>query len=442
MTAQSLEQALSWLAGLERFSIRPGLERMEYMMERLGHPERRLKFIHIAGTNGKGSTASFLHSILRKAGQDVGLFVSPYITSFHERIQYNGQYIVTEDLVVLIEKLKPVVEEMSAGELGTPTEFEVVTALALLYFATVTYPDLVIWETGLGGRLDSTNIVHPLASIITNVGFDHMNILGGDLPAIAREKAGIIKSGTPIITGRMPGQALAIIEEIASKRQAAIYRADEEYQAVRTRMNGHEVMDFTGLFGSVAGCELGLMGAHQVDNAAAALMTLQVLNKYFALYIEEEHIREGLSAARWPGRFEKISKSPDIILDGAHNADGVRALVQTVRDYYPGRKVSLVFSALEDKNYAEMVEMLAPLCESVWVTKTNHPRAACADALAIAFKNAASDLPVHVEEEWKNAWHQALHTVTSQEVLLVAGSLYFISDIRNEWKENRKAGDE
>ncbi|MFT9849848.1 bifunctional folylpolyglutamate synthase/dihydrofolate synthase [Aneurinibacillus sp. REN35] len=442
MSAQSLEQALSWLAGLERFSIRPGLERMEYMMERLGHPERRLKFIHIAGTNGKGSTASFLHSILRKAGQDVGLFVSPYITSFHERIQYNGHYIATEDLVALIAKLKPIVEEMSAGELGTPTEFEVVTALALLYFATVTYPDLVIWETGLGGRLDSTNIVHPLASIITNVGFDHMNILGGDLPAIAREKAGIIKSGTPIITGRMPGQALAIIEETASKRQAAIYRADQEYQAVRTRMNGHEVMDFTGLFGSVAGCELGLMGAHQVDNAAAALMTLQVLNKYFALYIEEEHIREGLSEARWPGRFEKISKAPDIILDGAHNADGIRALVQTVRDYYPGRKVSLVFSALEDKNYAEMVEMLAPLCESVWVTKTNHPRAARANALATAFKNAAPDLPVHVEEEWKDAWHQALHTVTSQEVLLVAGSLYFISDIRNEWKENRKAGDE
>lgn len=201
-------------------------------------------------------------------------------------------------------------------------------------------------------------------------------------------------------------------------------------------------MSFTGLFGSVERCELGLAGAHQVDNAAAALMALQVLNKYFALYIEEEHIREGLREASWPGRFEKINEAPDIILDGAHNEDGVRALVQAVRDYYPGRKVSLVFSALEDKNYAEMVGMLAPLCERVWVTKTNHPRAAHAEALATAFTNAAPDLPVHVEEEWKNAWHQALHTVTSQEVLLVAGSLYFISDIRNEWKENKKAGDE
>ncbi|GEN33018.1 bifunctional folylpolyglutamate synthase/dihydrofolate synthase [Aneurinibacillus danicus] len=442
MASQSLDQALSWLAGLERFSVRPGLARMEYMMERLGHPERRLKFIHIAGTNGKGSTAAFLHAILRRAGQDVGMFVSPYVTSFHERIQYNGSYITTEELVELIEKVKPVVEEMKESEFGTPTEFEVVTALALLYFATVTYPDIVVWETGLGGRLDSTNIVHPLACIITNVGLDHINILGEDLPAIAREKAGIIKNGVPIITGKMPGKALEIIEEAARSRRASIYRAGEEYDAVRIRENDREMMDFAGMFGSVAGCELGLVGAHQVDNAAAALMTLQVLSNYFALYIEEEHIREGLREARWPGRFEKISEAPDVILDGAHNAEGVSALIQTVQDYYPGRKVSLVFSALADKNYAEMAWQLAPICNRVWVTKNDHPRAARVEDLAAAFRTAAPDMPVQAEENWQEAWRQALHTVTPQEVLLVAGSLYFISDIRNEWKENRKAGDE
>ncbi|NME99021.1 glutamate ligase domain-containing protein [Aneurinibacillus aneurinilyticus] len=442
MTEQSLEHALSWLAGLERFSIRPGLERMEYMMERLGHPERRLKFIHIAGTNGKGSTAAFLYSILRQTGQDVGMFVSPYITSFHERIQYNGDYIATEDLVVLINRLEPIIEDMRESELGAPTEFEVVTALALLYFATVTYPDIVIWETGLGGRLDSTNIVHPLACIITNIGFDHMNILGENVPAIAREKAGIIKNGVPLITGKMPGEAMEIIEEVAKSRRATIYRAGKEYEALRSQHEGREMMDFTGLFGNIKGCELGLTGAHQVDNAAGALMTLQVLNRYFALYVEEEHIHKGLREARWPGRFEKINNAPDIVLDGAHNVDGVRALAQTVRDYYPGRKVSLVFSALADKNYAEMVGILAPLCERVWVTKTDHPRAASAIELAAAFKASVPDVSVQAEENWREAWRQAIHTVTPPEVLLVAGSLYFISDIRNEWKENRKAGDE
>jgi dihydrofolate synthase/folylpolyglutamate synthase len=442
MNMQSLEQALSWLAGLEKFSIRPGLERMEYMMERLDHPERRLKFIHIAGTNGKGSTAAFLQAILRHAGQDIGLFVSPYITSPRERIQYNGEYINTDDLLALINKLAPIAEEMKDTEVGMPTEFEVITALALLYFATVTYPDIVIWETGIGGRLDSTNIVHPLACIITNVGFDHMNILGEDLPAIAREKAGIIKSGVPVITGKMPGKALEVIEETARARRAAMYRADKEYQAVRARENGPEILDFTGMFGSLNGLELGLYGAHQVDNAAAALMTLQVLNKYFALYIEEEHIRQGLQETKWPGRFEKIGEHPDVILDGAHNPEGVRALAQTIRDYYPGRKVSLVFSALSDKNYAEMALLLAPLCERVWVTRIDHPRAARPEEIAAAFRSAAPDIPVQVEEEWRTAWHRALHTATAQEVLVVAGSLYFIADIRNEWKENRKAGDE
>jgi dihydrofolate synthase/folylpolyglutamate synthase len=439
---KALDQALSWLAGLERFSIRPGLERMEYMMERLGHPERRLKFIHIAGTNGKGSTAAFLQSILRKAGQSTGLFTSPYITSFHERIQYNGEPIATEDLISLIEKVKPIVEEVKETELGTPTEFEVVTALALLYFATVTYPDIVIWETGLGGRLDSTNIVHPLVSIITNVGFDHMNILGEDLPAIAREKAGIIKSGVAVVTGKMPGEALAVIEEAAKNRRATIYRAGHEYQAERKREDGKEILDFNSLFSSLQHCELGLFGAHQVDNAAGAVMALQVLNQYFALYINEEHIREGLRDARWPGRFEKVGQYPDIILDGAHNVDGVRALVKTIQDYYPGRKVSLVFSALADKNYAEMVTLLAPVCKQVWIAKTAHPRAAEPSELAAAFTTVIPDVPVYVMDDWKAAWRQAVHAVTEQDVLLVAGSLYFISDIRNEWKENRKAGDE
>lgn len=442
MEQHELQEALSWLGGLERFSIRPGLERMEYLMEALGHPERRLKFVHIAGTNGKGSTAAFLDAILREAGQDTGMFTSPYIETFHSRIRYNGTPIKTEELLALIERIRPIVEEMRNHEVGTPTEFEVVTALALLYFATVTYPDIVIWETGLGGRLDSTNIVHPLASIITNVGLDHMNILGETRADIAREKAGIIKSGVPVIMGRMHPDALAVLEETAQAKKATMYRAGREYTAERQLAEGREHLTFTGPFGRLENSELGLYGAHQADNAAAALMTIQVLRSYYALYVDDEHMRNGLACAKWPGRFERIAEKPDMIFDGAHNVDGIKALKQTLDDYYPGQRIRLVFSALGDKEYAQMVAELAPACAEVWVARTAHPRAAEPEKIAAVFQQVIPGIPVHVYENGTEAWEAARTNAGPEDVILVAGSLYFISDVRNGWKQTRKAGDE
>lgn len=442
MEQHELHEALAWLGGLERFSIRPGLERMEYLMEALGHPERRLKFIHIAGTNGKGSTAAFLDSILREAGQDIGLFTSPYIETFHSRIRYNGMPITTAELLDLIERIRPVVEEMRDHEVGMPTEFEVVTALALLYFATVTYPDIVIWETGLGGRLDSTNIVHPLASIITNVGLDHMNILGETRADIAREKAGIIKSGVPVIMGRMHPDALAVLEEVAQAKKATMYRSGREYTAERQLTGGREHLTFTGPFGRLENSELGLYGAHQADNAAAALMTIQVLRSYYALYVDDEHMRAGLAKASWPGRFERVAEKPDIIFDGAHNVDGIKALKQTLDEYYPEQPIRLVFSALGDKDYTQMVAELAPACGEVWIARTDHPRAAEPERIADAFRKASPALSVHVYESWKDAWEAACAGATPDDVILAAGSLYFISDVRNGWTQMKKAGDE
>jgi dihydrofolate synthase / folylpolyglutamate synthase len=437
--------ALAWLNSLEKADIRPGLERMEYMMERLGHPHRRLKFIHIAGTNGKGSTSAFLNHILMKAGYDVGFFMSPYIESFYSRIQYNGQPIYPEDLVSLTGRIRPIVEEMHHTEAGAPTEFEVVTALAILYFAKITFPDVVIWEAGLGGRLDSTNIVNPIASVITSIGMDHMNILGDTIPLIAREKAGIIKSGVPVITGVRDPEALQVIEETAKQKRAAIYRPNYEYKVTRSDKRADcpgESFDFKGLFGSLEDCRMNMAGQHQVENAGVALMTLQVLNQYYALYVSEQHTREGLLETAWPGRFEKISDSPVMILDGAHNVAGIRMLRQTIEEYYPNRKVSLLFAVLSDKQYVEMIDILAPICGEVWVTRIDSPRAESPETIAGLFRKHMDNDRVHVLAEWQEALHTIVHTAGSESLILATGSLYFIADVRKQWKEKyKKAGE-
>ncbi|WCK53660.1 bifunctional folylpolyglutamate synthase/dihydrofolate synthase [Aneurinibacillus sp. Ricciae_BoGa-3] len=441
----NLTDALAWLNSLEKADIRPGLERMEYMMERLGHPERRLKFIHIAGTNGKGSTSAFLNHILMKAGHHVGFFMSPYIESFYSRIQYNGEPISHEDLTLLTQRIRPIVEEMNNMEAGAPTEFEVVTALAILYFATVTFPDVVIWEAGLGGRLDSTNIVNPIASVITSIGLDHMNILGDTIPLIAAEKAGIIKSGVPVITGVRDPQALQVIEETAKQKRAAIYRPNREYQVNRNGKQSdppRESFDFQGLFGSLQDCRMNMAGQHQVENAGVALMTLQVLNQYYAMYVNEQHIREGLLETAWPGRFEKISDAPVMILDGAHNVAGTRMLRQTIEEYYPERRVSLLFGVLADKQYEQMIEILAPICSEVWVTRIDSPRAESPEKIAGLFRKHLDSDKVHAFADWKEALHAIVHTSESESLLLATGSLYFIADVRKEWQEKyKKAGE-
>lgn len=217
---QSYREAVDWITGLIPFGIRPGLDRIEQLMERLDNPHRRLKFIHIAGTNGKGSTCAYLTSVLLRGGYDVGTFTSPYITKFTNRFQYNGIDIEEETLLRLANELKPHVDELAQTELGSPTMFEVSTALAILFYAKVTYPDYVVWETGLGGRLDVTNIVQPVVSVITNIGHDHMDKLGDTIAAVASEKAGIIKAGIPVISAVTQPEAIEVIKQAAEGKKA------------------------------------------------------------------------------------------------------------------------------------------------------------------------------------------------------------------------------
>ncbi len=281
---ESYEEARDWITGLVPFGIRPGMERIQRLMEAFGNPERRLKFIHVAGTNGKGSVCAYLTSVLLRCGYDVGTFTSPYITKFTNRFQYNGMDIPEETLLQLSNELKPQVEAIAQTELGSPTMFEVSTALAILYFAKVSYPDFVVWETGLGGRMDVTNIVSPIISVITNVGHDHMDILGDTIEAVTYEKAGIIKPGMPVVSAVSQPEAVAILESTAKTTNSSLYLLGQKFSETPLDIRENEqTFRFNGLFRDIEPLTITLNGAHQRTNAAVAVMTLEVLRQYYAL---------------------------------------------------------------------------------------------------------------------------------------------------------------
>lgn len=428
---ETYEHALDWIHGMLKFGMKPGLKRMEWFMEKLGHPEHRLKFIHVAGTNGKGSTSSFLAHMLQAAGYDTGLFTSPYLEKFTNRIKHNGEDIAEEVLVELCQQIQPLVEELAETELGAPTEFEVVTALAILFYATKSFPDYVVWETGLGGRLDSTNIVIPIISVITNIGMDHTDILGHTIEAIAAEKAGIIKPGVPVVTGSDHPDALQVLKEAAQRTKSTLYRLHHEFKVEDIQLDGAQTtFDFTGPFREIKHAAIQLKGRHQAANAAVAIMALEVLRQYMALILDEEDLRKGLLQTTWPGRFERIPGEQEIIIDGAHNPNGAQALAEGLQIYYPGRTIRLLIGILADKPIEDFLKPLLPLVHSVTVTQPDFRRAAKAEMLADKVKELTSDLPMTVEPDWRKALEYTLNSALATDLVVITGSLYMISDIR------------
>lgn len=428
-------EAIDWIHSLLPRGIKPGLERMSWMMERFGHPENGLKFIHIAGTNGKGSTTMFVASVLREAGYNVGMYTSPYLETFHDRIRWNGKFIADEDLVSLVKRIKPLVEELDASHWGSPTEFEVITAMAILYFAEMKQTDFVVWETGLGGRLDSTNIVTPLVSVITNVGYDHMNILGDQLSKIAREKAGIIKRGVPVVTGERKPEALDVIRESSEMMQSPLYRIDEDFQAKRLSFSEqHQEFSFSGPNGGYSPVHIRMMGMHQVTNAATGIMALEILRQKYGTAVTKEHILKGMASAFWPGRFERLlmgREMPTILFDGAHNPDGAISLAATLQELYPDKKITMLFAVLKDKNWEDILNPLLPLCQSVVVSEVDHPRKLEAERVFSGIRNWVPELPLTIAKDGCNALRELIDQGGPQDLILVTGSLYFISEIRN-----------
>jgi dihydrofolate synthase/folylpolyglutamate synthase len=430
------DEAIEWIVGRISFGIKPGLRRMESLMERLGNPEHRLKFIHVAGTNGKGSTCAFLTSVLIECGYDVGTFTSPYIEKYTSRIQYNGVNIPEGDLLQLCNKLKPHVDAIAETDLGSPTMFEVSTALAILYYATVVYPDYVVWETGLGGRLDSTNIVNPVVSVITNVGHDHMEILGNTIELVMEEKAGIVKAGVPVVSAVEQPEAIAVLERISAKMKSTLYlmNREYEYQVVSSKLN-EQKFNFKGLFRRLDGLMISLNGAHQYKNAAIAIMTLEVLRQYYALIVEDEVLIRALNATKWPGRLEMISEHPRILLDGAHNPEGAQTLANALEITYTYKKLHLMMGMMGTKHHSDYLRHILPLVDTLVVTEPDFRNQMNAHKLAELARTLCQEMNLQVEivvePDWKQALLRLKNFVSVEDLGVISGTLYLISDVRS-----------
>jgi len=438
---RTAEEAMAWITGLTSFGIRPGMDRIQRLMERFNHPERRLKFIHVAGTNGKGSVCAYLTSVLLRSGYDVGTFTSPYLTSYSNRLQYNGRDIEDDVLVRLANLLKPAAEELEAGELGSPTMFEVTTALALLYYGTVVFPDYVVWETGLGGRLDVTNIVTPIVSVITNVGHDHMDVLGPTLTDIAREKAGIIKSGVPVVTSVSQPEVVAVVEETARAKQATVYRLGDEFSyKTLSAAENEQKFSFQSQFRAIQSLTVTMNGAHQIENAATAVMALEVLRQYYALILDDEHLETGLRDTAWPGRLEMVSDDPRILLDGAHNPEGMEALGRALRTVYSFDRLNVMLAMMPNKNHEHSLRHILPMVDTLVITEPDfHKKMNAADLAAVA-EGLRSELngpqKVIVEPNWRRALEMLTEASASSAgnentLNVITGTLYLIADVRS-----------
>ncbi|WP_046173980.1 bifunctional folylpolyglutamate synthase/dihydrofolate synthase [Domibacillus indicus] len=424
------EEALTWIHGRLRTGIKPGLERMEYIMSRLNHPERRVRAVHIGGTNGKGSTTAMLRSILTEAGFETGTFTSPYIEQFNERISVNGTPISDEEITLLAGKIKTIADEMEDLEIGGPSEFEIITAMAFYYFAYVHPVDIVLFEVGLGGRLDSTNIVHPILSIITTIGMDHLQFLGDTIEKIAGEKAGIIKSGIPVITAVEQPEALCVIAEKAAEKKAALYEYGHDFTGAWTAsLETGEQFDFVSAYSTRPSLQTGLVGLHQVQNASMAVMAADYLRMYYSFLIEDEHIKSGLEKAAWPGRFETLSRRPLVIADGAHNEEGVAALVKTIGQRFPDRYITILFAAMRDKPLDRMIGLLKESADKVFLAPFDFPRAARTQD----YEQFQSET-VQIAQSYQAAIQSFQQNAFKQDVLIITGSLYFISNVKKDMK--------
>lgn len=425
------QEVLTWMDHSLKTSIQPSLDRMQWLMERLGYPQRRLKFIHIAGTNGKGSTAAMIASVLKEAGYPTGMYISPHVTSWNERIQFDGQPISEESFVHWSNYLYPWIEEMiQEGNAHSPFEFW--TALAIVYFAKEALPWFVVWETGLGGRWDATNVVYPLVSVITQIGLDHNEWLGNTVSDIAREKAGIIKAGVPVISAQLSPEALEVIQHIAQEKKARLYLEGKEFHVrpLEVTANG-SLFDFTNIYRTLPRLHIPLIGEHQLHNAAVALMTLEVLRQSYATVIDPEHFEDGLKKVKWPGRMEKVSDEPWIILDGAHNPDGLKAALNTVKYQLNREKFGIVMAIMQDKAVEEMLDLIGEYADWVVATEVDHPRSMKAKQLQEALVKKYPDLPIYMIPSISETCSWLKEHMKQSELCLITGSLFLVSEVRS-----------
>lgn len=413
------QESIRYIHSVASAFCKPGLSRIQTLCEKLGHPEAQMQYIHVAGTNGKGSVCAMLNSILRASGRRVGLFTSPYIRRFNERMQVDGEPISDGELVELTELVRPIADSME----DKPTEFELITAIAFEFFHRKKC-DIVILEVGLGGRLDSTNVIqNPLLSIITDIDFDHTAMLGNTIQEIAAEKAGIIKEGRPCLFGGKDSSACRTIGQIAALRHAPFYTVDRsDYSVSEMTLNG-TVFHFENYIG----LRLPLLGTYQPFNAAIVLTALRIVEKE-GLTGTEEQLRRGLQNVRWPARFELLRNDPTVIFDGGHNPQGIAAAVKSIGTYFPEQRVNILTGIMADKDYDEMIETLKPVVAHAFTVRPDNPRALSAKALAEHFEGHRvhatpfESIPEAIRAAISNSRENGLP-------LICLGSLYMYNEI-------------
>ncbi len=420
-------EAIQFLYGLRLFGAKFGLKNTFRLAALAGQPQDRLRFIHVAGTNGKGSTCAMLESIYRAAGLRVGLFTSPHLVSFRERIQVNRRWIPESEVVRLIEELQPLLQSFPAGH--HPTFFEVVTVMALKFFAEQKC-DLVIWETGLGGRLDATNIVTPLASVITNIALDHQQWLGDTLEQIAAEKAGIIKPGVPVITAADEAEVLKVIEKATKEKNTSLTIVG---QASSLSPFGKKEKAETGRMPV-----LPLLGEHQNLNAVLALATVAALQN--RIPVSAEAVRTGLEAVDWPGRLQLVRRpsGQKILLDGAHNVAGAKALARALASNFNGLKTTLVLGVLQDKDWRHICEVLAPLAARIFIVPVASERTADPQALAAACRAVNPTAEMVADDSLAGAFKKS----EEDEFIVITGSLYLVGEALEILRLSPAAGGE
>jgi dihydrofolate synthase / folylpolyglutamate synthase len=438
---QSYGETLDYLFGLQRFGIKLGLENITALLGLMGNPHRAFPALHIAGSNGKGSTAAFLDSILRRSGLRTGLYTSPHLVDFSERIRVDGKAIPTERIVALTRGIRARAEEMErqgffrpegakAGGFGgkepgkaTLTFFEFTTAMMFQYFREEKV-DLAVVEAGLGGRLDATNVVDPVASLITTISREHAQYLGGTLLKIAGEKAGIIKPGRPLLSAAAQPKIAAFFEKRCAEGKSPFRVWGRDFEA---REEEPGIIHFRGRRRDYAHLRLGLAGAHQKKNAGLALAAVEVLQEA-GFPIEEAHIRGGLAETRWPGRLELIRNRTRILLDGAHNPEATAALRKALEKGFPRRRLILILGIMADKDIPAMMKDLVPLADLLFLTRAGNERAATLDLLEA--ESSPYEKPGRKFVSVGEAVEEGLNQAEKEDLILVAGSLYIVGEAR------------
>lgn len=409
-----------------------GLTAISNLLSRLGNPQDDLKFVHVAGTNGKGSVLAYLASVLSEAGYRVGRYISPTLFSYRERIQINGTYISREDFAVLAGEVESAMKQMEEQGLNLPTVFEVETAISFLYFRKMKC-DLVLLEVGMGGRLDATNVIKtPVLTVLTSISMDHMEFLGNSLGEIAWNKAGIMKPGIPCVSAVQKQEAAEVIRKEAEKLGCACIFSDE--YPVSDVVYGLEKQKF--VYGPIGEIRIHLAGLHQIGNAALALTALTELRKC-GFVLEDDCIRTGMEKTVWKGRFTTICEKPRVIIDGAHNPDAAMKLREAVETYFPDRKKYFIFGVFSDKEYDKIIDITAPLADHIIAIETpDNPRALPAKELAAAV--APVNPSVEAAESIEDAVKKAFSLADAQDVILIFGSLSFLGRVENAVRQNEE----